>query len=65
MKQVCTKKKGPRIDTAVDIFRSLVYATLSHGITIYGCTIKFIINRINTSLNYCFRTVTGLLIKDH
>lgn len=65
MKLICIKKKGPRIDTAVDICRSLIYGTLSHGITIYGCTIKFNINRINISLNYCFRTVTGLLIKDH
>lgn len=61
LRLICSKKKGPHIDTAVTICNSLVTGILSHGITLYGWTSKTNMDKIDVATNKCFRTATGLL----
>ncbi|KAI8125461.1 putative RNA-directed DNA polymerase from transposon X-element [Lucilia cuprina] len=49
LKLICSRGKGPHIETAL------------HEITIYGWTSKGNVNKMNTSINMCFRTASGLL----
>lgn len=61
LRLICSKKKGPHMETAISICSSLVYGLLQHGITIYGWTNKTNVNKLNAALNNCFRTASGLL----
>lgn len=61
LRLICSKKKGPHIETANSICSSLVYGVLQHCITIYGWTNKTNVGKLNTALNNCFRTSSGLL----
>ena len=61
LKLICSKKKGPHIETAIDICRSLTHGLVQHRITVYGWTSKTNIRKLNAALNNCFRTATGLL----
>lgn len=61
LRLICSKTKGPHIDTAIDICRSLAIGTISHGITLYGWTSNENVRKLNVAINKCFRTATGLL----
>lgn len=61
LRLICSRNKGPHIETAINICRSLTVGVLLHGITIYGWTSKANIAKLNTSINNCFRTASGLL----
>lgn len=61
LKLICSKKKGPHMETALDICKALTHGLVQHGISIYGWTSKENISKLNTSLNNCFRTASGLL----
>ena len=61
LKLICSRNKGPHFNTALEICRSLVTGILLHGITIYGWTSKKNIKKIDTAINNCYRTASGLL----
>ncbi|KAI8122407.1 RNA-directed DNA polymerase from mobile element jockey [Lucilia cuprina] len=61
LKLICSRSKGPHINTALDICGSLVTGVLLHGITIYGWTSRKNVKKLNTSINNCYRTASGLL----
>lgn len=61
LRLICSRKRGPHIDTAVNICRSLVFGILSHGITIYGWTSINNTSKLDIATRKCFRTATGLL----
>lgn len=53
-------RKGLHIDVVIDIYRALAHGTVTHGITIFEWTTKKNESSINSALNDCFRTATGL-----
>ena len=61
LKVICSRTKGPHIETAINICRSLTNGIIQHGITLYDRTSQGNINKIDVALNNCYRTATGLL----
>lgn len=61
LKIICTKRKGPHMETGISICRALVEGPIQHCITMYGWTKQTNINKINAAINRCFRTATGIL----
>lgn len=49
------------MEIALNICHAITTGILLHGITVYGWTSKKNISKINTALNICFRTASGLL----
>lgn len=61
LKLICSRRKGPHIETALKITNTLVEGTLQHGLTHFMWTSKKNLESIDIAINECYRTSTGAL----
>ena len=61
LKVICSRKKGPHFETAIQICRTLTEGTFQHCITIYGWTSEENKKKLNSAINNCFRSAGNFL----
>ncbi|XP_055918538.1 uncharacterized protein LOC129950636 [Eupeodes corollae] len=61
LKIICSKYKGPHINTAIDIAKTLIIGAIQHGFTVYSQWTKQNDQKVQVKINAVLRTALGAL----